>query len=56
MDGPSVRIVIDVRSWDNSIFVNNPGQSGVPSSTHYQVLTPNWQRGEYKRYCIQSSG
>ncbi|MGX9148314.1 penicillin acylase family protein [Mesorhizobium sp. 128a] len=46
--GPSVRMIIDVGIWDNSVFINNPGQSGVPVSNHYQDLTVEWQRGEYK--------
>jgi penicillin amidase len=41
--GPSVRMVIDVGDWDNSLFVNNPGQSGLPSSEHYKDLLANWQ-------------
>ncbi len=41
--GPSVRMVIDVGDWDNSLFVNNPGQSGLPSSEHYKNLLANWQ-------------
>jgi penicillin amidase len=41
--GSSVRMVIDVGDWDNSLFVNNPGQSGLPSSEHYKDLLANWQ-------------
>ncbi|WP_273793184.1 penicillin acylase family protein [Brucella anthropi] len=43
--GPSVRMVIDVGEWDNSLFVNNPGQSGVPSSPHYKDLLARWHNG-----------
>ena len=32
MNGPSVRIVLDVGNWDNSRAVNHPGQSGDPES------------------------
>ncbi|MBM2715930.1 penicillin acylase family protein [Mesorhizobium caraganae] len=46
--GPSVRMIIDVGSWDNSVFINNPGQSGVPLSNHYRDLASDWHRGEYK--------
>lgn len=45
--GPTVRLVVDVGSWDNSRAVNYPGQSGVPESPHYRDLAPLWQRGEY---------
>lgn len=44
--GPSVRMVIDVGAWDNSLFVNNPGQSGVPGSPHYCDLLNNWREGK----------
>ncbi|MER9108641.1 penicillin acylase family protein [Mesorhizobium sp. M0848] len=47
-DGPSVRMIIDVGNWDESLFINNPGQSGVPGSAHYADLTSSWRRGEYK--------
>ncbi len=40
--GPSVRMVIDVGQWDNSLFVNNPGQSGVPGSAYYSDLASSW--------------
>lgn len=45
--GPSVRMVIDVGGWDNSLFINNPGQSGVPGSPHYQDLFTGWRDGTY---------
>ena len=44
--GPSVRMVIDVGGWDNSLFVNNPGQSGRPGSKHYVDLIKNWHMGK----------
>ncbi|MFS2327854.1 penicillin acylase family protein [Brucella sp. H1_1004] len=40
--GPSVRMIIDVGDWDNSLFVNNPGQSGVPGSHNYSNIHENW--------------
>ena len=45
--GASVRMVIDVGKWDNSVWINAPGQSGVPGSVHYDDLAPLWARGEY---------
>lgn len=44
--GPSVRMVIDVGDWDNSLFVNNPGQSGVPLNQHYADLSENWRNAK----------
>ncbi len=45
--GASVRLVMDVGSWDNSICVNTPGQSGDPRSPHYADLSGPWSRGDY---------
>ena len=47
MTGASVRIVIDVGDWDNSVWINAPGQSGDPRSPHYADLAPVWAKGEY---------
>jgi penicillin G amidase len=47
MNGPSVRVVIDVGNWDNSRAVNHPGQSGDPESPHYRDLAPLWRDGTY---------
>jgi penicillin G amidase len=47
MMGASVRIVIDVGDWDNSVWMNAPGQSGDPRSPHYADLAPLWAKGEY---------
>jgi penicillin amidase len=45
--GPSVRVIMDVGDWDNSVAVNHPGQSGDPESPHYRDLADLWRRGEY---------
>ena len=45
--GASVRLVMDVGAWDNSLCINAPGQSGDPASPHYADLAPHWARGEY---------
>jgi penicillin amidase len=45
--GASVRMVLDVGEWDNSMFINTPGQSGDPFSAHYRDLYPLWAAGEY---------
>lgn len=45
--GASVRMVLDVGEWDNSMFVNTPGQSGNPFSAHYRDLYPLWAAGQY---------
>jgi penicillin amidase len=45
--GASVRLVMDVGDWDNSVCVNAPGQSGDPCSPHYADLSKVWAKGEY---------
>lgn len=46
--GPSVRMMIDVGDWDQSLFINTPGQSGFPASPHYADLQQDWARGRYQ--------
>lgn len=45
--GASVRMVIDVGDWDNSVWINAPGQSGMQDSVHLQDLAPLWAKGDY---------
>jgi penicillin amidase len=45
--GASVRLVMDVGAWDNSVAINTPGQSGDPFSPHYRDLFPLWASGAY---------
>ncbi|HEV7689850.1 MAG TPA: penicillin acylase family protein, partial [Hyphomonadaceae bacterium] len=45
--GASVRMVMDVGAWDNSVVINTPGQSGDPMSAHYRDLFPLWAEGSY---------
>jgi penicillin G amidase len=45
--GASVRMVLDVGAWDNSVFINSPGQSDDPMSAHYRDLFPLWAEGIY---------
>lgn len=45
--GASVRMVMDVGGWDNSVVINTPGQSGDPYSAHYRDLFPLWAEGSY---------
>jgi penicillin G amidase len=45
--GGSVKIIADADNWDNSVGINNPGQSGDPSSPHYRDLFDLWSRGRY---------
>jgi len=45
--GASVRMVMDVGAWDDSVVMNTPGQSDDPMSAHYRDLFPMWAEGSY---------
>jgi penicillin amidase len=45
--GGSLKLVADLENWDNSVALNNPGQSGDPASPHYRDLFELWARGKY---------
>jgi penicillin amidase len=45
--GGSFKIVMDTENWDNSVGLNNPGQSGDINSPHYRDLYELWARGKY---------
>lgn len=45
--GGSFKIVADTGDWDDSVGLNNPGQSGDVASPHYRDLYPLWARGKY---------
>jgi len=47
ISGASVRMVMDVGAWDNSVVINTPGQSDDPMSAHYRDLFPMWAEGSY---------
>jgi penicillin amidase len=47
ISGASVRMVMDVGAWDDSVFINSPGQSDDPMSAHYRDLFPLWAAGAY---------
>ncbi len=45
--GASFKIVSDTYDWDNSVGLNNPGQSGDVNNPHYRDLYELWARGRY---------
>ncbi len=45
--GGAFKIVSDLEDWDNSVGVNNPGQSGNVDDPHYRDLFEYWARGKY---------
>ncbi|MBO0722221.1 MAG: penicillin acylase family protein, partial [Blastocatellia bacterium] len=46
-NGGSIKFVMDTENWDNSVALNNPGQSGDVNSTHYRDHYEFWARGRY---------
>ncbi|HUO01257.1 MAG TPA: penicillin acylase family protein [Rhizomicrobium sp.] len=45
--GGSFKIVMDTEDWNNSVGLNNPGQSGDINDPHYRDLYPLWSQGKY---------
>jgi penicillin G amidase len=45
--GGSFKIIVDTENWDNSVGLNNPGQSGNTDDPHYRDLYELWARGKY---------
>jgi len=45
--GASYREIFDLSDWDQAVGVNVPGQSGQPTSPHYDDLLPLWGQGQY---------
>ncbi len=45
--GGSFKIISDLEDWDNSVGLNNPGQSGNVDDPHYRDLYELWARGRY---------
>ena len=45
--GGSFKLIADTENWDNSIGLNNPGQSGNPDSPMYRNLFEMWAKGRY---------
>jgi penicillin amidase len=47
LTGASYREIFDLADWDESRAINVPGQSGQPSSKHYDDLVALWSEGRY---------
>ncbi len=45
--GGSFKMISNTDDWDTSLGINNPGQSGDPTSPHYRDLFELWSRGKY---------
>jgi len=47
VSGGSFKTVVDLADWDNSVGLNNPGQSGDVNDSHYRDLYDLWAHGKY---------
>jgi penicillin amidase len=45
---PSMRQIIDLSNFDNSVWVTTTGESGQPYSPHYSDLVPLWDQNRYQ--------
>jgi penicillin G amidase len=45
---PSMRQIIDLSNFDNSVWVTTTGESGQPFSAHYSDLVPVWDQNHYQ--------
>lgn len=45
--GASFKVIIDTGNWDESLFMNSPGQSGNPDSPFYKNLFDAWAKDKY---------
>ena len=53
--GASYLMVCDVGAWDNSVFLNFPGQAGDPRSPHYADFLPAWLKGQMQPLLFSTS-
>jgi penicillin amidase len=52
---PSMRQIIDLANFDNSVWVTTTGESGQPFSAHYSDLVPLWDQGRYQKMLFTAS-
>ncbi|NTU62214.1 MAG: penicillin acylase family protein [Chloroflexi bacterium] len=45
--GPSLRQIVDLSNLNDSRFIHTTGQSGLPTSSHYDDMTPLWLKIQY---------
>ena len=45
--GPPARFIADLSDWNKSLSILIPGQSGHPTSPHYDDNIEDWFKGEY---------
>ena len=44
---PSMRMIVDLANFDNSVTMHTTGQSGHPSSPHYDDMIDSWRTIQY---------
>ncbi|MQA13818.1 MAG: penicillin acylase family protein, partial [Pseudonocardiaceae bacterium] len=58
--GSTFRVAVDVGSWDDSVAMNAPGQSGRPGDAHFTDLFEPWAAGDafpllYSRASVEAA-
>lgn len=48
--GPTMRMVVDLKDLDNSVWINQSGTSGHPYHANYDDQAPLWVNGETVRF------
>jgi penicillin amidase len=51
---PSMRQIIDLANFDDSLWVTTTGESGQPFTGHYSDLLPLWDSGRYQSMAFSS--
>ncbi|KOP24568.1 hypothetical protein AMR41_20845 [Hapalosiphon sp. MRB220] len=44
---PSMRMIVDLANWDNSVAIQTTGQSGHAFHRHYDDMIQSWRKFEY---------
>ncbi len=44
---PSMRMIVDLANWDNSVAIQTTGQSGHAFHRHYDDMIQSWRNFEY---------
>ena len=44
----SMREIIDLSNFDNSLWITTTGESGQPFSAHYDDMVPHWDQNQYE--------
>ena len=52
---PSMRMIVDLANFDDSLAIHPTGQSGHPFNRHYNDMVPLWLSGEYHPFAFSTA-